>query len=93
MQAVEEQMSEQEYLRIKYAPNFPHKPTITPLAAALPIEDNKEDFFQRMYDTRVVQDALQTALLRSAEIAASQAVNTVHPRTLTAEQRAEVSRR
>lgn len=84
---------EQEFLKEKHLPQHRYQPAIVSKAARRQVEDNKDDFFQRLYDVRKQHTANKITALIHTEVATAQVVNTVHPRVLTAEQRMEVSNR
>lgn len=92
-EAMPYQYMEQEFLKGKYGPRHRHQPAIVSKAALRRVEDNKDDFFQRLYDVRKQHTANKIVALLHAEVNTAQVVNTVHPRVLTAEERLEVSNR
>ncbi len=93
VQAMPYQYQEQEFTKEKYIPQFPYQPVLASKAALRRVEDNKDDFFQRLYDIRLHHYANKVHAMREISVHTAQVVNTVHPKVLTTEQRLEVSNR
>lgn len=92
-EAMPYQYMEQEFLKGKHVPQHRYKPALVSKAVHRRVEDNKDDFFQRLYDVRKQHTENKITALVQAEVHTAQVVNTVHPRVLTAEERLEVSNR
>jgi hypothetical protein len=92
-QALPYQYQELEFTRDKHIPRFPHQPTLVSKAARRTVEDNRDDFFQRLYDIRLQHYDHRVTAMRDINVATAQVVNTVHPRVLTEEQRRQASDR
>jgi hypothetical protein len=92
-QALPYQYQKLEFTRDKHIPRFPHQPTLISKAARRTVEDNRDDFFQRLYDIRLQHYDHRVTAMRDINIATAQVVNTVHPRVLTEEQRRQASDR
>lgn len=92
-EAMPYQYMEQEFLKGKHLPQHRYQPAIVSKAVHRRVEDNKDDFFQRLYDVRKQHTANKITALLHAEVNTAQVVNTVHPRVLTTEERLEVSNR
>ena len=86
------QYFEQEVLRDKHTPQFAHQPVLVS-KAMYQVEDNREEFFQRLYATHFSQLS-QVAMARQESAQhINQVGNTVHPRVLSDAERDEVTNR
>ena len=87
------QYFEKEFVHNKYAPQFPHQPVLISKPSARGVEDDKDGFFQRLYETHFHQMGLIEGAQRQTVQHIAQVGNTVHPRVLTDAERDEVTNR